>query len=562
MMFKSPSRFVTIIWLWFMMFSLLGTLCFLQSHPLVIFEVDLLSTNGFSFPLSWVIDPISVSFGAVVSLVAFSVFLFSGVYMADDTFKFRFTGLLFMFVVSMLILVFSQSLLSLLVGWDGLGVTSFLLIIYYQNKVSLESGFLTLMINRMGDVLIMITIIMMIPMGSALVYYPYMDPIVSVIFSLCVLASLTKSAQYPFSSWLPAAMAAPTPVSALVHSSTLVTAGIYLIIRVTMLCPNGLNSLQSVLMLAGSVTCLMGGAGALIENDIKKLIALSTLSQLGVMAISLGLGAYDLTLFHLYSHAMFKALLFMAAGHILLVSFGVQDLRLLGGTLKCYPILTLFFLLPSLCLMGAPFVTGYYSKHMLLEMSSSSSVNTVSLVFLMLSAVFSAGYMVRLMKELLSSEVAPLVLVNRNSETHYYFHMVILFFMSLVYGHFYVSVSNNYLDVTCVSRSLAIWFMMVMVLGVLVGLLSPKLPNSLMWALASMLFISPPSKNMNYMVMTVSKPLSFLDYGWLEPYNFNAPMKSLFNWLLKSYLWPYMSFSFAASLTVGLMFGLWALYLA
>nr|ARO34980.1 NADH dehydrogenase subunit 5 [Cerion tridentatum costellata] len=557
---KHPMRHSMLLLVGFLIFSCLSSLIFTTSHPVYIVDMFLFQMNSATLSMSWVLDSVSMSFSTVVLLVAFSVFCFSSSYMSEDKFLYRFTILLFLFVVSMLILVFSQSFLTLLMGWDGLGVTSFLLIIYYQNKNSLESGFLTLMVNRLGDVMIMVTMIAIVSVGYSIMYYSSLKAAVWWFGPMYVLAALTKSAQFPFSSWLPAAMAAPTPVSALVHSSTLVTAGIYMIIRVVMIPPMEVDTMLSVLMFVGSVTCMLGGGAAMVENDIKKLIALSTLSQLGVMVMALGLGAYELALYHLFSHAMFKALLFMAAGHIMMLSFGVQDLRLLSGLLKYSPSWALYFVLPSLCLMGAPFVTGYYSKHMLLEMSSTSSINLMSLSFLMISAVFSAGYMVRLLNILLKREsMIPHISTNLKLADH--LPMILLLVFSLWYGHVYFHMNSEFLHISSTSDSFSLWLIVMLGLGCSIGLLLFKLPSPFEWALASMFFLMPLTKNLTFILPRAMKVVSFLDQGWLEPFNIVSPIKRVYKWTLGSFMWPYMKFSPLVSLVMSLILSLCLLFL-
>ena len=210
-------------------------------------------------------------------------------------------------------------------------------------------------------------------------------------------AGLTKRAQYPFRSWLPAAMAAPTPVRALVHSSTLVTAGIFLIIRLRYWVPLSSQGAR-VLLFCGAVTCLLGGWAATYENDLKKVIALSTLSQLGVMVFCLGLGLPSLALFHLYTHALFKALLFIAAGHVLMAAFGAQDIRLLGGVGMLMPFTRVIFGVSRFCLVGAPFLRAFYSKHMILEKIFIGPRSFFSVLLIIVATFFTAKYVSRRMK--------------------------------------------------------------------------------------------------------------------------------------------------------------------
>lgn len=213
---------------------------------------------------------------------------------------------------------------------------------------------------------------------------------------LCI-AALTKRAQFPFSSWLPAAIAAPTPVRALVHSSTLVTAGIFVIIRLRYNMPLSSRTCR-ILLLCGSVTCLLGGWAATYENDIKKVIALSTLRQLGVIVFRLGIGFPSLSLFHLYTHALFKALLFLAAGHILILAFGNQDVRIIGGLGIRLPFTSLIFTVRSLCLIGAPFIRAFYSKHLILELIIFSPINLVRVLIILVATIITAKYVFRTLK--------------------------------------------------------------------------------------------------------------------------------------------------------------------
>lgn len=192
-------------------------------------------------------------------------------------------------------------------------------------------------------------------------------------------------------------MAAPTPVRALVHSSTLVTAGVYLIIRLTVNC--GINeSAASILLFCGRVTCVLGGLRALYENDLKKIIAFSTLRQLGLIIFSLGLKLPNLALLHLYAHAMFKALLFLSAGLILIRRFGTQDLRLLGATLFSVPRVVVFFNIRRLCLMGIPFLRAFYSKHVIYEVVAIRETNIIRFFLILIGAVLTTIYSIRTVK--------------------------------------------------------------------------------------------------------------------------------------------------------------------
>nr|YP_010490429.1 NADH dehydrogenase subunit 5 [Poecilasma litum]UWM12915.1 NADH dehydrogenase subunit 5 [Poecilasma litum] len=345
----------------------------------------------FTFLFDWV----SFSFTSFVLLISGSVFFYSGEYMEGELNISRFIFLMIAFVSSMGLLIFSPNLFSLLLGWDGLGLVSYCLVIYYQNYKSLNAGVLTVLSNRVGDVFILLAIVFMLNYGDwgfvswlGDSYFLYM------ISFLIILASLTKSAQIPFSAWLPAAMAAPTPVSSLVHSSTLVTAGVYLVIRLGWVYDFWLNDM---LMILSSLTMFMAGLGACYEFDMKKVIALSTLSQLGLMMYSLSLGLVKVALFHLMMHALFKALLFMSAGCIIHGTKGWQDLRLMGGSFFNLPFISSCFVVSNLALVGMPFLAGFYSKDLILELSLSQEMNFFSLLILFLATGLTVMYTFRLL---------------------------------------------------------------------------------------------------------------------------------------------------------------------
>merc|ERR1712212_997758 len=280
-------------------------------------------------PFVIVLDFIRLTFLRTVFLVAGSVFAYRAGYIEPDKFNSRFGLLVLRFVVSICLMIASPSLIRILLGWDGLGVTSYLLVCYYCREKRFNARILTALTNRIGDVAILLYIsqISMSGLYNFRLWSSTNHSRLCLCFILVVIAAITKSAQIPFSSRLPAAMAAPTPVSALVHSSTLVTAGVYLLLRFNLLLCNNMF----VILMLGCITMVMAGVSGLTESDMKKIIALSTLSQLGVMFFSVGLGEVFLRYFHLISHAYFKAIIFICAGAILHRIGDYQDLRKIGG---------------------------------------------------------------------------------------------------------------------------------------------------------------------------------------------------------------------------------------
>nr|YP_010546384.1 NADH dehydrogenase subunit 5 [Nerita ocellata]UYI29900.1 NADH dehydrogenase subunit 5 [Nerita ocellata] len=385
------------------------------SNKIILLEWEILSNSSYSITFPLILDPISVSFSCVVCLISACVMFFTSSYMSADPFLTRFVWLVMLFVLSMNILVFVPSIISLLLGWDGLGIVSFALVIYYQNMKSLAAGMVTALANRIGDVLLLVSIAICANEANwnmMLIWENSMFPWLC----LCIMVgAMTKSAQIPFSAWLPAAMAAPTPVSALVHSSTLVTAGIFILIRFYYLLA-AWPLFNFLALFIGTITLLMAGIGANHEHDLKKIIALSTLSQLGVMMLSLGLGAWNLTLFHLYTHALFKALLFLCAGAIIHNNSNVQDIRSFGALAPQMPLTITCLNIANLALCGAPFLSGFYSKDLILETCLYNPTNCIALTLIFLATGMTAAYSIRLSLVTLWQESSNLPFTQNSDE--------------------------------------------------------------------------------------------------------------------------------------------------
>nr|YP_010947045.1 NADH dehydrogenase subunit 5 [Margattea spinifera]WGO57854.1 NADH dehydrogenase subunit 5 [Margattea spinifera] len=379
-----------------LMLLLLG-FYFIMSDLIFFVEWEFITLNSSSIVMTFLLDWMSLMFMGFVFFISSLVILYSDDYMVGDLNINRFIFLVLLFVFSMMFLIISPNMISILLGWDGLGLVSYCLVIYYQNVKSCNAGMLTALSNRIGDVALLMVISWMLNFGSWNYIY-YLDCFkisgeMELITFLIVLAAMTKSAQIPFSSWLPAAMAAPTPVSALVHSSTLVTAGVYLLIRFGVAFNNFLNE---VLLIIGVLTMFMAGVGANYEFDLKKIIALSTLSQLGLMMGILSLGYYKLAFFHLLMHALFKALLFMCAGVMIHFMNDSQDIRCMGNLGSQMPFTSSCLMVSNFSLCGMPFLAGFYSKDLILEMTSMCYLN----IFIFFMFYFSTGltvcYSVRL----------------------------------------------------------------------------------------------------------------------------------------------------------------------
>nr|ASY98035.1 NADH dehydrogenase subunit 5 [Heterochaeta sp. JZ-2017] len=394
------------------------SLYFIMNDLFYFIEWELVNLNSSSIVMTLLFDWMSLLFMSFVMLISSLVILYSEDYMMGDLTLNRFIFLVLMFVLSMMFLIISPNLISILLGWDGLGLVSYCLVIYYQNVKSYNAGMLTALSNRVGDVALLMAIAWMLNFGSWNYIY-YLDCMLNsfdlgVISFLVVLAAMTKSAQIPFSAWLPAAMAAPTPVSALVHSSTLVTAGVYLLIRFSKAFPNWL---LNFLLVISVLTMFMSGLGANFEYDLKKIIALSTLSQLGLMMSILSLGYADLAFFHLLTHALFKALLFMCAGMIIHNANNFQDIRFMGGFAMFMPLTSSCFMISNFALCGMPFLAGFYSKDMILEVVSLSNLNVFMYMLYFLSTGLTVCYSFRLFYYVLWGDFNLVSMFKLNEES-------------------------------------------------------------------------------------------------------------------------------------------------
>nr|APX40727.1 NADH dehydrogenase subunit 5 [Longitarsus rutilus] len=362
-----------------------------------VIEYYLMTLNSTNFIYIMLFDWMSMMFMSFVLFISSMVVFYSEEYMNGDLNKNRFILLVVMFVFSMMCMIISPNLISILLGWDGLGLVSYCLVIYYQNIKSFNAGMLTALSNRIGDVALLMAIAWMLNYGSwnFIFYLEIMknDFFMELISWMILLAAMTKSAQIPFSSWLPAAMAAPTPVSSLVHSSTLVTAGVYLLIRFNF---SFSYNLMYFLLFISSLTMFMSGLSANFEFDLKKIIALSTLSQLGLMMSILALGNYKLAFFHLLIHALFKALLFMCAGNIIHSLNNCQDIRYMGGLINQLPLTCSYLNICNWSLCGLPFMSGFYSKDLVVEFMSMSILNFYIYLIFYISIGLTVSYSFRL----------------------------------------------------------------------------------------------------------------------------------------------------------------------
>nr|UDL72598.1 NADH dehydrogenase subunit 5 [Paramacropostrongylus typicus] len=378
-----------LVFLMSMMFImlLLGILWMpMMKMGLYVLEWDFLSLK-FNFYFN------SLLFSFILGLVTLSVLLFSTYYLHGEVNFNYYYFVLLIFVGSMFMLNYSSSVFTMLLSWDLLGISSFFLVLFYNNWDSNSGAMNTALTNRIGDFFIF-------SFFSGVIFYGYyffsFEMMCSFMILLLLLTSFTKSAQFPFSSWLPKAMSAPTPVSSLVHSSTLVTAGLILLMNFSKMMLNG--SIMAVLLLIGLFTMFFSSVAALVEEDMKKVVALSTLSQMGFSMMTLGLGMSFISFIHLVSHALFKSCLFMQIGYIIHSSYGQQDGRGYGNNGNLPMFMQLQLLVTLFCLCGLVFSSGMVSKDMILEMFFMNSYYMFLSLLFFISIFLTFGYSYRLWK--------------------------------------------------------------------------------------------------------------------------------------------------------------------
>nr|WHL46747.1 NADH dehydrogenase subunit 5 [Papilio nephelus] len=532
---KFSICFISFFFLFFFsMMNFFFMIYFIMENMVLFLEWEIISFNSMSIVMSVLLDWMSLLFMMFVSLISSSVIFYSMSYMSSEMNLNRFIILVLLFVFSMILLIISPNMISIFLGWDGLGLVSYCLVIYYQNMKSYNAGMLTALSNRIGDVMILMVISWMMNYGSwnYIFFLNFMnnDYMMKVIGLMLIIAAMTKSAQIPFSSWLPAAMAAPTPVSALVHSSTLVTAGVYLLIRFNMMLVD-MFFLKFLLLLSG-LTMFMAGVSANYEFDLKKIIALSTLSQLGLMMSILSMGLSDLAFFHLLTHAMFKALLFMCAGVVIHMMGDIQDIRYMGGISFYIPLTSLCLNISNLALCGIPFLAGFYSKDLILEMVSMSNLNLMVFFLYYLSTGLTMFYTIRLLFYLMINDYNLMVVYNLYDEDYIMLKsMFMLLFMSLSVGSFLSWMIFNYPYMIYLPFNLKMMVIYVVLIGLFLGylisnmkihsvnkfLMTYNLSNflCLMWFMPN---LSTYGLNIYFLKMGQNL-LKNIDMGWSELYS-------------------------------------------
>ncbi len=364
---------------------------------------DWITAGNFSVPFAFLIDPLSCWFLLIITGIGFLIHIYSIGYMHDDPAFSRFFAYLNLFIFFMLLLVLGDSYLTMFVGWEGVGLCSYLLIgFWFKNNEYNKAANKAFIMNRIGDLGFLLGIILIYVTFGTIRYHEVFDvansfpagkPVIVAITLLLFVGATGKSAQIPLYTWLPDAMAGPTPVSALIHAATMVTAGIYMIARSNILytlAPVSMDIVAGV----GLITAIFAATIGLFQNDIKKVLAYSTVSQLGYMFLGLGVGAYTGSVFHVTTHAFFKALLFLGAGSVIHAMSGEQDIRNMGGLKKYLRITYVTFLLGTIAISGIFPFSGFFSKDEIL--GHAFTYNKFFWLMGVLGSVMTAFYMFRL----------------------------------------------------------------------------------------------------------------------------------------------------------------------
>jgi proton-translocating NADH-quinone oxidoreductase chain L len=470
---RQASIFISLITMLFLLISsiLLFYEILLNNNILIIDLYSLFIINDIKINIAFLFDTLSVIMLLVIITISTFVHIFTAGYMSHDPFIVRFYTFLGLFTFFMIILVTADNFLQLFIGWEGVGLCSYLLINFWYNRINANKAAIKAMLmNRIADVFFIFGILLILIEFKSLNYFvifslidyikfnyvffifSYINLLDLILFFL-FLGAIGKSAQIGLHTWLPDAMEGPTPVSSLLHAATMVTAGVFLLVRCSFIFENS-DLLLLLIVLFGAFTAIFAAFVAVFQYDIKKVIAYSTCSQLGYMFFSSGLSNYNITLFHLFNHAFFKALLFLGAGSIISSLLDEQDMRKMGSLLYKMPFTYISILIGSLAIMGFPFLTGFYSKDILIEFAYITYLLDGFYIWLLslIAASLTACYSFKLIFFVFFQKLNFFNNINIIKENNNFiiFSLLCLSFLSIIIGFIFsdifIGLGTNYFN--------------------------------------------------------------------------------------------------------------------